>query len=280
MSWQIEITHRSGYRYGGDVWASYNEARMTPANTERQRVMSTRFGVNPNCTTHRYMDYFGTVVETFDLHNIHRELEVTSTSLVETSPAPRHDEGCPWETLALNDVTDRFDEYLGATNYTASDPEILSMAKQFLTLGTPHEAVRETVAWAKGRLVYQSGVTGVTTAAREALAQGKGVCQDFAHLTIAVLRDMGIPTRYVSGYLHPTPDGELAQTVEGQSHAWIEAWTGSWRAFDPTNGSAVGERHVVVGRGRDYADVAPLKGVYQGGESEALRVHVSLTRVA
>lgn len=280
MSWQIAITHRSGYRYSAEVWSSYNEVRMTPATTDRQRVLSTKLSVNPGCVTSRYLDYWGTVVEVFDLHTSHRELEVTSTSLVETSAPPRHDSGCSWDTLAAADVRDRFDEFLNQTRYTAPAPEIIDMAAQFGQLDTPAEAITAASIWARGRLDYEGGVTGVTTAASEALGVGRGVCQDFAHITISMLRQMGIPSRYVSGYLHPTPDGELGECVAGQSHAWVEGWVGSWRALDPTNGSAVGERHVVVARGRDYADVSPLKGVYQGGKSEALGVHVDLTRLA
>jgi transglutaminase-like putative cysteine protease len=90
---------------------------------------------------------------------------------------------------------------------------------------------------------------------------------------------MGIPARYTSGYLHPSPEADIGLTVEGQSHAWLEAWTGDWLAVDPTNGGKVGERHVIVARARDYADVSPLKGIYNGAPSTALGVSVELTRL-
>jgi transglutaminase-like putative cysteine protease len=106
------------------------------------------------------------------------------------------------------------------------------------------------------------------------------VCQDFVHLTLAVLRAMGIPARYTSGYLHPSPDAGVGDTIAGQSHAWAEAWTGEWHGLDPTNGGPTGERHVTVGRARDYADVSPFKGIFQGGPAEALGVTVELTRLA
>jgi len=106
------------------------------------------------------------------------------------------------------------------------------------------------------------------------------VCQDFTHLTLAVLRGMGIPARYVSGYLHPSKAAEVGTVSTGESHAWVEAWTGDWWGFDPTHLGPVGERHVVVGRGRDYADVSPLKGVYHGAPAEALTVSVEITRLA
>jgi transglutaminase-like putative cysteine protease len=107
------------------------------------------------------------------------------------------------------------------------------------------------------------------------------VCQDYAHLGIAVLRAAGIPARYASGYLYPDDiGGVLGEMHQGESHAWLEAWVGDWHPLDPTSGSAVAERHILVARGRDYADVAPLKGVYHGGPSRSLDVAVELTRVA
>jgi transglutaminase-like putative cysteine protease len=110
------------------------------------------------------------------------------------------------------------------------------------------------------------------------------VCQDFAHLTLAMLRAVGIPARYVSGYVHPSADAEIDVTVAGQSHAWLEAWLDGWRAVDPTSAQEVGVRHVLVARGRDYADVAPLRGLYHGGTSssgasQSVAVSVDITRV-
>jgi transglutaminase-like putative cysteine protease len=134
------------------------------------------------------------------------------------------------------------------------------------------------VEWVRGRLRYEQGATTVSSSAADALAEGRGVCQDFAHLALALLRSAGIPARYVSGYLYPNEDGGAGE-VQGQSHAWIEAWVGDWAPFDPTSGTTPGERHVVVARGRDYADVAPLKGIYHGGPSDALHVVVALTRL-
>ena len=113
-----------------------------------------------------------------------------------------------------------------------------------------------------------------------ALALGRGVCQDFVHASIAVLRAAGIPARYASGYLHPNADADIGETVVGQSHAWLEAWVGEWLAADPTNGAEVGPRHVLVAHGRDYGDVVPLKGVFHGPPGAAVGVRVAITRVA
>jgi transglutaminase-like putative cysteine protease len=120
----------------------------------------------------------------------------------------------------------------------------------------------------------------VWTDAQEAWDKGQGVCQDMAHVTVALLRAAGLPARYVSGYLHADPAAEPGTTVAGQGHAWVEYWAGSWTACDPTSGAPVGERHVVVARGRDYADVPPLKGTYHGPPGSTMEVTVEITRLA
>jgi transglutaminase-like putative cysteine protease len=120
----------------------------------------------------------------------------------------------------------------------------------------------------------------VTTSALEAWRAGHGVCQDFVHLTLALLRSMEIPARYVSGYFYPGSHGTIGETVVGESHAWAEAWLGDWYPFDPTNGGPVGKRHVLVGRGREYGDVTPLKGIYSGAPSATPTVVAELTRRA
>jgi transglutaminase-like putative cysteine protease len=124
------------------------------------------------------------------------------------------------------------------------------------------------------------GATGVRTNAQEAWDQGQGVCQDLAHVTVALLRAAGLPARYVSGYLHADPSAQPGETAVGESHAWVEYWTGSWHACDPTTNAPVRERHVVVARGRDYADIPPLKGICHGAPASALTVTVEVTRLA
>ena len=124
------------------------------------------------------------------------------------------------------------------------------------------------------------GVTNVKTTAAESWAARAGVCQDIAHVTVGALRAAGIPARYVSGYLHPKPSAELRETVTGESHAWVEFFCGTWHGYDPTNLIDIGERHVVVGQGRDYRDVPPLRGVYAGSSNSELFVTVEITREA
>lgn len=129
------------------------------------------------------------------------------------------------------------------------------------------------------RITYLPGVTSVKTTAEEVWAAGAGVCQDLSHLLIGALRSAGVPTRYVSGYLMAELDCELDQPTSGESHAWIEYWVGSWVGLDPTNAGDVGNDHVVVGHGRDYSDVAPLRGIFTGGPAVDMFVDVSVTRL-
>jgi transglutaminase-like putative cysteine protease len=280
MAWRIAITHTTGYRYRREVTSSYNEARITPISSDRQLVLESSVAVSPAAVAFRYWDYWGTLVHAFDIHVPHVELSVTGTSVVETSGRPDPpDELVTWSELARPELRDRFAELLAPTAHVPLDDDLKAAAEPFRREPTPAAACAAAVAWVKGRLRYQKGTTDVSTPAADVLRQGSGVCQDFAHVTLAMLRALGIPARYVSGYLHPHEDAELGTALVGESHAWIEAWTGDWEAFDPTNG-VVAERHVVVGRARDYSDLSPLHGIYHGGPAEALGVSVALTRLS
>jgi transglutaminase-like putative cysteine protease len=145
---------------------------------------------------------------------------------------------------------------------------------------SPDQTAAAIASRVRERVTYMPGATGVRTDAQEAWDKGQGVCQDMAHVTVALMRAAGLPARYVSGYLHPDTKAEPGRTAVGQSHAWVEYWAGFWTACDPTSGAAVGERHVVVARGRDYADVPPLKGIYRGAPDSVMEVTVEVTRLA
>lgn len=276
MTWKLRIRHTTGYRYKGQVTSSYNEARVTPLSTDRQVAVEATVEVAPATRTYRYWDYWGTLVDAFDLREPHTELSVVGTSVVETSP-PQEPYATGWDDLASDEVRDRFAEMLAPTFYV---PAMSGVGPGADRSGPPAEAVEAAARWVHDALRYGKGTTEVRSTAADALRIGSGVCQDFTHLTLAVLRGMGIPARYVSGYLHPSADAEVGISAIGESHAWVEAWTGDWWGFDPTHLGPVGERHVVVGRGRDYADVSPLKGVYHGAPAEALTVSVEITRLA
>ncbi|MGH9277139.1 MAG: transglutaminase family protein [Acidimicrobiales bacterium] len=280
MTWRLRINHRTGHRYENEVVSSYNEARLMPLSTPEQLAIEAEVVIEPAVRSFRYWDYWGTLVHAFDIHDPHTELVVTGTSVVETAaPRPIPDD-MGWAALTDPAVRDRFTELLAPTDYVPLDDQIAGAAAALADGNTPAGTCRAVGEWVRDRLRYQTGSTTVSTTALDALHQGTGVCQDFAHLSLALLRAAGLPCRYVSGYLHPTEGEEVGTTVAGQSHAWIEAWLGDWYPFDPTNGRDVGERHVVVGRARDYADVAPLKGIFHGGPACALEVTVELTRLA
>jgi transglutaminase-like putative cysteine protease len=278
VSWRVAIRHRTAYRYAGDVRSSYNEARVTPLTTHRQLVVEADVRVTPATPTFRYWDYWGTMVDAFDVHEPHTELAVTGTSVVETSP-PHPPADITWVDVASAEVCDQLAELLAPTGYVSEIEEVTEAALSMARTGSPANACEQAAEWVRDRLRHEKGTTDVSTTAAEALRIGTGVCQDYAHLALALVRAMGIPARYVSGYIFPSHEADVGMDVAGQSHAWVEAWTGDWYALDPTHGIPVGERHVVVARGRDYDDVAPLRGIYHGGPAQGLEVTVDLTRL-
>ena len=278
MAWRLRINHVTGFTYPGTAYASYNEARMTTMTTPWQITLYSQVEVAPAASTWRYLDYWGSQVTVFDLQRAHQQLKVTASSLVETEqpPAPPR---VGWEVLRLSSTVDTHAELLVQTPRTTVDPALCTQAVQLAEGLAPCDAARAISDWERDNVAYVSGSTGVQTSAQEAWELRNGVCQDIAHLTTGLLRAVGIPTRYVSGYLHPKRDAEIGETVAGQSHAWVEWWCGGWEGYDPTNGVPTGERHVVVARGREYHDVTPLKGVYHGAPSSTLGVTVEVTRL-
>ncbi|MGM7644516.1 transglutaminase family protein [Nocardia sp. JW2] len=276
----MRVVHTTGYLYDAPVTRSFNEARLTPRADSRQNVILNRVETVPATRSYRYTDYWGTAVTAFDLHAPHTELEVSGSSVVETEPFTEPATELTWDELRGERTVDRFDEMLGPTAYVPRDEPLDAVAKQLAHGVTPAEAVIRAAEWVHREMDYSAGTTSVHTSAPQAFAERRGVCQDFAHLTLVLLRAMGIPSRYVSGYLHPNPAAPIGEAVAGESHAWVEAWTGQWWGYDPTNNLAVNEQHVSVGVGRDYADVPPLKGVFSGGGSTDLAVVVEVTRLA
>ncbi|OBG86140.1 hypothetical protein A5699_22305 [Mycobacterium sp. E802] len=278
--WRLRVVHSTGYAYKSAVTASFNEARLTPRSDSRQNVILNRVETVPATRSYRYVDYWGTAVTAFDLHAPHTELEVTSSSVVETEVAEKPEELAGWDDLDSEAVIDRFDEVLSPTHYTPHSKRIARVGQRIAKDHDPFEAVMAVAQWVRSELEYMPGTTGVHSSGLDALREGKGVCQDFAHLSLIMLRCMGIPSRYVSGYLHPKREAVVGDTIDGQSHAWIQAWTGGWWNYDPTNDTEINEQYVSVGVGRDYSDVAPLKGIYSGEGSTDLDVVVEVTRLA
>lgn len=279
MSWRLRVRHETGYRYDEPVVSSYNEARLTPQTEPGQLTLEARVNTTPAVPQYRYWDYWGTQVTAFEVPEPHDALAVVVTSVVETSDAEPWPADCPpWPELRARGATDHV-EWLGDTPRTFPDEDLHAAARGAAAQLDPVGATLAVVAAAADRVTYQPGATGVQTSAAEAWRLRSGVCQDIAHVSLAMLRTLGLPARYVSGYLHPTADAPIGVAATGESHAWVEVWLGRWWAYDPTNRVPVGERHVVVARGREYGDVPPLKGVYRGSGSHSLGVQVELTRL-
>ena len=277
--WRMRVVHSTGYAYKSPVTASFNEARLTPRSDSRQNVILNRVETVPATRSYRYVDYWGTAVTSFDLYAPHTELEVTSSSVVETDKEEMPEETLGWDDLSSEAVIDRFDEMLSPTDYVPASSRIRAVGRRIAKYNDPPDAVLAAAEWAHSELEYVPGTTGVHSSGLDAHREGKGVCQDFAHLTLILLRSMGIPSRYVSGYLHPNSEAVVGETIDGQSHAWIQAWTGGWWNYDPTNDTDINEQYISVGVGRDYSDVSPLKGIYSGEGSTDLDVVVEITRL-
>jgi transglutaminase-like putative cysteine protease len=271
----------TGFRYGGEVTASYNEARMLPTSGDGQLVLYSNLDILPISAHHTYVDYWGSRVSSFEILTPHQELALTATSLVEVRPRDHPDHVVSWDELTV--AAERAIEYVEQRKQTKrTDPpaEVVALAKTIADATDNACDAALAICVKIGESVdYMQGVTGVHTTAAEAWAHRKGVCQDIAHLALGALRAVGIPARYVSGYLHPKPDAVIGETVAGESHAWVEWFCGDgWRGFDPTNQIDIGDRHVTIGHGRDYNDVPPLRGVYAGPFKSVLFVKVEITR--
>jgi transglutaminase-like putative cysteine protease len=273
----LAIRHHTGFTYDGLAKASYNEARMTPRSLGTQQVQSSRITVRPSVPLSSHVDYFGTLVTAFDIQETHPQLEVEATSQVE-SWAATLETPLDWRALRSERLSDRFSEFLLPTHRTALVGAITDEIATWQKLSDVHECVETASNFIRGEVSYVPGATTVSATAQEAWDRRKGVCQDITHVTIGLLRAMGIPARYVSGYLYPATEPEVGDVVEGQSHAWVEYFSGTWTGIDPTNGVRETQRHIIVGHGRDYDDVAPLKGIYQGPESTQLGVLVEIRR--
>lgn len=281
---RYRIRHRTSYRYASDVFESFNEVRLQPLACATQTLLDFDLQIEPPATTISFRDYYGNAVHDFGVAYLHDRLVIEATSDVVThasadEPLAGPAEGEPDASLSLRAVVgnealaDEHAEFLGPSAYVpleddsaalaeallAEDPETSALA--FLTRATDH---------VRGSLEYQIGTTTVNSSVAEVLAGGSGVCQDFAHVLISLCRHVGLPARYVSGYL----GGVDTSTA---SHAWTEAYIQpyGWLGIDATLGTLCTGQHVKAGVGRDYADVAVLRGTYQGGGQAELEVQVS-----
>lgn len=283
-SWRLAIRHETMVEYDGTASASYNELRMTPLSTAGQTALNHHVELHPRATLWEYTDYWGTRVTSFDLQEPHSTLVIRAASTVETG-GPERTAGasgrrpCDWPAVARAASGAQLAEFTASTDRTAIAADLEQQARERTRGADPHEAADELAAWVHESVAYVPGATGVHTSAQDSWDQGEGVCQDFSHLTVALMRAVGLPARYVSGYLFPDPQALPGTSAEGQSHAWVEYWAGGWHGLDATNRTVPGMQHVVVGHGRDYADVLPHKGIYHGAPRSSLKVLVRFTRL-
>lgn len=281
MSMQLRVVHTTEFEYDGLAAASYNQARMTPVTTPGQIVVHTRLAVHPKPWTSEYRDYFGSHVITFEVLDPHDAMSVVATSTVQVDRAAAAPPTTPWEEYGDRAVADRWTEYLTLPAMVAPPPDFADAVRAIADASTlPGEAAREVCRLVNESIDFLPGSTDVRSPAADAWRQRAGVVQDMVHLAIGGLRSIGIPARYVSGYVHPVAEPVVGETVAGDSKAWLEWWDAGWQAFDPTADTAPDDRYIAIATGRDYHDVSPLSGIYSGAKTSRMTVDVSITRTA
>jgi transglutaminase-like putative cysteine protease len=260
------------------------ELWMQPRSTSGQRVVSFDLDVSPVAEVFSYADCWGNTVSYFDVPYPHDQLTITARTTVETDaqpPAPDALDQREWDALRSEGVRGECWDFLRPHGFAVRTPVLdafcLKHGVDDIARSDPLTAVRDLNALLYRSFAYETGVTAVDSPIDEAILAGQGVCQDFAHIMIAVCRSWDIPARYVSGYLHTNQD-DGDRSDPDASHAWIEVFLPSlrWIGFDPTNNILAGERHVTVAIGRDYSDTPPSRGVFKGEAESRLSIGVSV----
>lgn len=288
---RYRIRHRTAYDYSGRIDLCHSAAHLRPREDEGQETLSFNIELDPAPSFARERtDYFGNRTHYFAIQQSHDFLDLVATATVEKAAGEVSlpDSGVAWDALAA-DPNAKDASGTRLANYLLPTPAFPSFAavEDFLrpSLAPGRETmafVEEVMARIFDEFEYLPGATDTSTPLEAAMEQRAGVCQDFAHIMIAALRSVGIPTRYVSGYLEtlPPPGKKKLQGADA-SHAWVEAWTPAtgWVGFDPTNRLLPGARHVKIAHGRDYFDVQPLKGIFLGTGTQNLVVQVDVERL-
>jgi transglutaminase-like putative cysteine protease len=281
---RYRIRHLTTYEYATPVFESFNEVRLQPLACATQTLLDFDLVIQPPATVIAFRDYYGNAVHDFGVPYLHERLEIEALSDVVTHAAADEPIGGPPDgeddgSLALAAVAadaalaDEYAEFLGQSSYIALADDSAGLAARLLADDPQTTALAflyRAVDHVRSSLEYRLGTTTVNSSVAEVLAGGSGVCQDFAHVLISLCRNVGLPARYISGYL-----GGVEHSTA--SHAWAEAFVPpyGWMAVDATIGTRCTGRHVIVGMGRDYADVAVLSGTYQGGGQATLDVQVT-----
>lgn len=287
---KYRIIHNTGYKYSAPASLSQNELLLHPRQTPSQEVIDCRLSIVPKPQyLHCRTDYFGNTVHVFMVQHSHNELAMSATSIVSTSrPAtPTLEATEPWEIVALRLATHRQPIELEASQFVFASPLVtvnsgtIDYARPSFAPGTPVligavDLVRRIFT----EFSYDKSASTVDTTVEQVLVNRKGVCQDFAHLAISCLRGLGLAARYVSGYMETIPPPGKPKLVGADaSHAWISVFVPDfgWVDLDPTNNLITNEKYITVAWGRDYGDVAPVKGVVMGGGVHMLSVMVDVS---
>ncbi|HTC73751.1 MAG TPA: transglutaminase family protein [Solirubrobacteraceae bacterium] len=273
------------YRYDVAVTDNLNALRVRPATTSTQRCDEFHTRIEPEARVSRHLDYFGTEVLEFGIPTSHEQLTIDVRARVVTSPPPDPPDGS-WESLESAAYVDAAGEFALPWQ---DQPALAGLEGLHAALDadSPLETLELLCELIPDRFEYRPGATYVGSTVRDLLEAGAGVCQDFVHLSLVLLRRRGIAARYVSGYLWAAPDEDGTDSVEVETHAWLEALLPStdghgepvWVGADPTNRRLAGETHVKIGHGRFYSDVPPVKGLYMGGASSDLTAAVTMSRL-
>ena len=280
---RFRIVYATAYKYSKAVRDNLNVLRLKPATTPHQTVDDFSLRVDPEARLHQYRDYFGAEVIEFGVTEPHRRLSIEARMHVTTREQPVDPDGA-WAAIAEPSYRAAAGEQLFQTEIPPEDGRIaklLAAARGATPLATAH-TITELIP---DRFDYRSGSTFVGSTVSDLLDGGAGVCQDFVHLGLMLMRELGIGARYVSGYLFAAPKDGGRDSVEVQTHAWLETLLTDtdgkmrWIGFDPTNRARAGEAYVKIGHGRSYQDVAPIRGVYRGPAISELSAAVQMTRL-
>ena len=284
------VRHATTYHYADPVTLSSHRLRLSPRNTGRQRVR--RFAIDVSPTNHTLVaerDSFGNATHLLDIRESHTTLTVEARSTVEVTHEDPELGFTPWEAVVEAARRPAGPKQLEAAQfafpspYTAADDALEDYARASFTQGRPVlEAARDLTSRIFRDFKYDPAATHASTLAVDSFAEQRGVCQDFAHVFLAAVRAIGVPARYVSGYLltHP-PEGQQKLVGADASHAWVGVWcpVAGWVDFDPTNDVIPGLGHVTCAWGRDYGDVGPVAGVVLGGGGHSIAIAVDVDPV-
>jgi transglutaminase-like putative cysteine protease len=282
---RFEIAYETEYVYPKPIADSINAVRVKPAINQGQALESFALRVSPDARVHERRDYFGTDVLEFGIDEPHERLSVKASAGVVTDPLPEPPEG-DWESLGEPAYMRTAGEFL-LLDPTASGPEdkISELLGAIAERSSPLATAQAIASAIPDRFTYSQDATFVGSTVDDLLEGGAGVCQDFVHLALILFRRLGFGARYVSGYLFAAAKDGGTDSVEVQTHAWLEALMPNgggesrWIGFDPTNAKLAGETHVKIGHGRNYQDVPPIRGVYRGPPVSDLHTSVKMTRV-